>query len=535
MTLLPPTNPYEREFRIVARQVLSAWNRDPGSPSYGSMDRPYWGWKYKDFSDSTMQYGLNVAIAYARRSGGLDAMRPWLDATVRYMGRIQWGDGSFDQCYPHEKSPGVFFDFLATLVDLHGSGLLSRDAAAELEGIIRRGVAFLLRTDEKHGEVANHIAQYGYELLHYAKAFGDAPAEARGREYIARTLSWFDRDEGWFREYHGPDAGYQTRTLRYLTKTGLLYPDLNLWPVVDKAMEFMDAVVMPDGTINPLLGCRSTALIYPYSFEVAARRDARFAPLAARIQTAWDDGLVPLPSSLDFGNAIRLGDDAREAADLVASQPLAATAQGALPARLDFPNAGIFVRRSASQAVYVGSGLGGAVVIYRRSLEGAWRLAVEDGGYLLAEGGRRYVTRVPAAGMAAAVTDDSITIEAGFFLSLHEDVKTYQMVALRILNSTVLRIQWIGDLFRKVVVRRLMGRRVTKEAKLHRTVTIHDASVTIDDRIAPDPTTEGGRLYRARRASGIHMASSRYFQPVEIEVTQGPWEEPTGAASTRAL
>ena len=44
MTLPPPTNPYERELRIVARQVLSSWNRDPGSPSYGSMDRPYWGW-----------------------------------------------------------------------------------------------------------------------------------------------------------------------------------------------------------------------------------------------------------------------------------------------------------------------------------------------------------------------------------------------------------------------------------------------------------------------------------------------------------
>jgi hypothetical protein len=373
MTLKPPQNPYEREFRIVARQVLCAWNRDPGSPSYGSMDRPYWGWKYKDFSDSTMQYGLNVAIAYARRSGGEEAVRPWLDATVRYIASIQWGDGSFDQCYPHEKSPGVFFDFLATLVDLHGSGLLSRESTATLKGVIRRGVVFLLRTDEKHGEVANHIAQYGYELLHYAKAFGDAQAAARGREYIGRTLSWFDKAEGWFKEYHGPDAGYQTRTLRYLTKAGQLYPDLNLWPAVDKAMEFMDAIVMPDGTINPLLGCRSTALIYPYSFEVAARRDLRFAPLAARIQKAWEEGLVPLPSSLDFGNAIRLGDDAREAADLVASQPLPAEGGTTTPERVDFKNAGLFVRRTPDRAVYVASGLGGAVVVYRRGLPASGR------------------------------------------------------------------------------------------------------------------------------------------------------------------
>ncbi len=534
MILSPPTNPYEREFRIVARQVLSAWNRDPGSPSYGSMDRPYWGWKYKDFSDSTMQYGLNLAIAYAQRSGAEDAIRPWLEATVRYLGRIQWRDGSFDQCYPHEKSPGVFFDFLATLVDLHGSGLLSKDCALELEGIIRRGVVFLLRTDERHGEVANHIAQYGYELLHYARAFGDARAEGRGREYVTRTLSWFDRDEGWFKEYHGPDAGYQTRTLRYLTKAGLLYPDLNLWPLVDKAMEFMDALVMPDGTINPLLGCRSTALLYPYSFEVAARREARFAPLAARIRKAWDEGLVPLPSGLDFGNAIRLGDDAREAADLYAAQPAAVDPAGKAPSpeSIDFPNAGIFVRRTPDRAVYVASGLGGAVVVYRRDVEGAWRLAGEDGGYLLVADERRYVTRVPAAGRARSVTDREIGVEADFFLSLHEDLKTYQMVALRILNSTVLRVQWIGDLFRKVVVRRLMSKRVKAPARLVRTVTMEVDLVVVKDVIEG---ASGATLRRTRRASGIHMASSRYFQPAEFESAAGGWEERATPSSSRTF
>lgn len=533
MILAPAQNPYEREFRIVARQALSAWNRDPGSPSYGSMDRPYWGWKFKDFSDSTMQYGLNLAMGYACRCGSNEALKPWLEATVRYMASIQWGDGSFDQSYPHEKSPAVFYDFLATLVDLHGSQLLSKESVAILEGVLRRGVAFLLRTDEKHGEVANHVAQFGYELLHYAKAFADPRAEARGRDYLARAVSWFDADEGWFKEYHGPDAGYQTRTLRYLTKAALLFPDLNLWPVVDKAMEFLDAMVMPDGTINPLLGCRSTALVYPYSFEIAARRHPRFVPLAARIRKAWEDGLVPLPSGLDFGNAIRLGDDAREAADLVSAHPLVeAEVTGAAPERVDFPNAGLFIRRTPNRAVYVASGLGGAVVVYRRTDEGCWTLSGEDGGYLLEEGGRRYVTRVPAAGRALSVADDAISVEADFYLSLHEDLKTYQMVALRILNVTVLRVQWIGDLFRKVVVRRLMGNRVKAGAHLARTVRLDVDRVWINDVVSG---VKGGGLRRTRRASGIHMASSRYFQPAEFVSDSGWWEETEPLSSSRSF
>ena len=31
-------------------------NREPASPSQGSFDRKYWGWKYKDFGDATLLY-----------------------------------------------------------------------------------------------------------------------------------------------------------------------------------------------------------------------------------------------------------------------------------------------------------------------------------------------------------------------------------------------------------------------------------------------------------------------------------------------
>ena len=47
----PLSNIYRDEFERVARRAFSMWNRDPASPSFGSFDRQYWGWKYKDFGD----------------------------------------------------------------------------------------------------------------------------------------------------------------------------------------------------------------------------------------------------------------------------------------------------------------------------------------------------------------------------------------------------------------------------------------------------------------------------------------------------
>ena len=43
---------YEREFEATARLAFSMWNRDPASPSCGSFDRPWWGWKFKDFPEA---------------------------------------------------------------------------------------------------------------------------------------------------------------------------------------------------------------------------------------------------------------------------------------------------------------------------------------------------------------------------------------------------------------------------------------------------------------------------------------------------
>jgi len=383
---------YLSEFKKVARQAFSAWNRDPASPSFGSFDRQYWGWKKKDFSDATLQCGIKLALEFGKMIRQTSSFPRLVDGYINYCASIQLRDGSFNQCYPNERTPGVVYDILSTLVYVRTSEFLQSVASEKkLDGIIERAVRFALRTDEKHGDIANHLSGYAYELLEYAQYSKDERARIKGKNYIGRLFDLLDPTEGWLQEYDGPDPGYQTRTLRYLVKCAKLLGDQEIWEVVEKGTAFIREVLMPDGSLHPMLGSRSTALLYPSAFEVLAARDAQYDDLAVLIRSAWSNGRVPLPSCLDFENASRLAEDAldavwanRRTGKVVAIQKPSLDIRE--PDDVEMPRAGISIFRDKNRVVYISHRLGGVVVIYGKNGRGVWELVYEDSGYLLQTG-----------------------------------------------------------------------------------------------------------------------------------------------------
>lgn len=524
---------YIEEFKRVASLAFSMWNRDPGSPSFGSFDRQYWGWKFRDMSDATLQYAVKLCVEYSAMMGWDSVLAPLLEGYVAYCRRIQLRDGSFDQCYPNERTPGVVYDILSTLIYVRRSPYLtSSGAQADLDGIIARAAVFALRTDEVHGEIANHLAEYAYELFCFAEYAEDEKAKQKGEAYLERLLFLFDRNEGWFREYDGPDPGYQTRTLRYLAKCAVLLDRTELWDVAHRAAGFIEAVLMPDGSIHPMLGARSTALLYPSGIELLAVRDRRHEGLAARVREAWSHGRVPLPSWLDFANAIRLADDAFDAWRIVSEQENEVKRETECcnkdESETSFANAGISVFRSRDRFVYIGYRLGGVVVIYERKNNDEWVLQYEDSGYLLRVPGsdKRWLTRMPNSGILVECSANRLLIKSVFCRSLHEDLTPWRFLVLRMLNLTVLRFQWFGDFFRKKIVGRLVNSRREIPVVLLREISVLRDRVSISDIVGDHRGISNkmrGELFRCRRLTGTHMASSRYFQEQELQETALDW------------
>lgn len=513
---------YAAEFGRVARLAFSMWNRDPASPSYGSFDRQYWGWKYKDFSDATLQYAVLLAAEYAQRSGRVAELPSLLEAWVDFCASIQHRDGSFDQCYPVERTPGVIYDMLPALTYvLRSPHLRSATARAKLERMVGAAVRFALSTDEKHGEIANHLAEYAAELFDYAALAGDRAAETRAVGYLERMRRLFEREEGWFTEYRGPDAGYQTRCLRYVTRIAAHRGDEALWQDAERAAAFVGQMMMPDHSLHPMLGTRSTALLYPSGFERLAARSETMRGLAARVREAWRLSRVPLPSEIDFSNAIRLGHDALDAADGTVAID-AQDADQAVPRQsVQFPKAQITVHRSPARHTFVAWGMGGVVVSYSRSADGRWVLSGESSGYLLKSAGESpaWLTRMPGSGQLESGDESHCEVRAPFVRSLHDEMNPLRMILLRVLNLTVLRVQPLADLFRKLVVRKLMSSTDPISLWLVRRIEIGADSVTITDSVdGPALAQAKGayRLFACRRMSAVHMASARYFQAAEM-------------------
>lgn len=519
---------YQREYRHVARLAFSMWNREPASPSAGSFDRRYWGWKSKDFGDATMQYAARLAIAYADEQGLASTLPCLLENYVEHVANLQRTDGSFDQCYPYERTPGVIYDFLSTLIDVWaGPWLTNARTRTLLEKVIQRAAAFVVNTDEVHGEIANHLAEYAFECLYHAKHFHDPKTQAKGEAYLERMVRNFDREEGWFLEYDGADPGYQTRALRYLVKCAELLKRGDLWDAAERAGDFLELALMPDGSVHPMLGCRSTALLYPSGFEALARHSSRFEPLARRVRHAWLHRLAPLPSTLDYENAIRLGDDALDAARLCPDDAVAEPMPRPMTAEMIHrPRAGLVVYRDPARVIHVHPSLGGTVVVYGHTDQGEWRLLHEDSGYVLHESAKIFVTRVPGSGELLEIAADQVSIHAPFFQSLHAELTPAQLVVLRLLNLTLLRWSWTAEWFRRIVVRRLMTGRHALDMHLKRRVRLEDDRVIIEDEIVdPNLRHAAGRLLHCRRVVGTHMASSRYFQEQELQPLPIGWAD----------
>lgn len=533
----PGTNAYRGHAVSYSLFAMGQWHREPSAPSYGCFDRQYWGWKKKDLPDAALQQAIALVLRLADHTGETGSLPPLLDAYVAFMRRIQRADGSFDQIYPYEKAPGVVHDILSSLILLWRSPLLSQPSRLDLEGVMARAVKYALQSDEKHGEIANHFAHYAWELTHYGETFGNSAALAGGRRYLDRTLALFNDREGWFREYDGADAGYQSRCVAFLSRVAELTGDEQLWPVLGQAGGFLGRMAMPDGSFHPMLGVRSTALTYVSGFERLALRFPELAWLADRVHAAWAAGRALTPGLLDFENGLRIADDAFDAADLRARR-LAPGDRGRMaaddaPGAFDLPDAGLSCRHVdtgvAARTIHVATRLGGVVVVHDCRPGHESGLSFEDSGYLveLADSSR-WVMRHAGSGDGMSVGDSEISLEARFVRALHEDMSPSQLLLLRSLNLTVLRSQFVGDLFKKLVVRRLISGRRHLPLSCRRRISIEAGRVVVEDIFVVPASLagrlKGARLLRCRRAIANHMASSRYFQPQEMELRQ-PWTE----------
>lgn len=508
--------PYSQELAAVLPRILSFFDRDKWSATFGVADRQHVSWCTTDFANGTQQgaaHGLARLLAagmlpeWCPREEMLSIIQSAFDGTRS----IMRPNGSMEEAFPMEAS------FCVTALVAHDLLWASRllpdltdaDKAYHIE-TVKPLISFLLASDETHGCISNHLATAVGALLLWHAATGDQQAEKRAKELLERILD-HSSHEGWFKEYDGADPGYQTLCLHYLTLADSIRPDLGLQPFLVRAAQFLSYFAFPDGSFGGVFGSRRTRLWFPSGIAMLAEESDTALSLSRFMKdsiarhgcvtlTAMDDpNLIPLFNSYAI---------AAEAERLVPAKPRAP-----LPCIDDafegrhFPEAGLLVCSTPHHYTVVSPRLGGA---YESCSKDGQRHRV-DGGSIVTKAGKHWSTQTQDPAVTVSIGKDAITVTTRVSPLLRTRPTPIQLMGLRVLALTVMRIAPVSRAIKNCMAFLLIGRKQYLPLKVIRRIivagelaetaaSLEPANASVD-RFVP----EGGDF------RSIHMASAGYW------------------------
>jgi hypothetical protein len=258
-------------------KLLSSFDKDKNSKTFGCFDKAYWLYKTSDFPCARLQEPvLTLALLYSNnfksnRYFKNERVREYVIAGLRFLSDIQNSDGSFNEWYPNEHSfCGTVFPTYSASEAYRALGL---DDKKILNMLNRAGRWILKNSDDVSNQEAGAIAA----LQSLYKTTGNRTFE-RGAVERLRKLASRQSEEGWFPEYDGADIGYLTVLLDFLGKYYIDCGNRDVIKLVDSCLGFLKYFIHPDGTLGGTYGSRNTDIVLAHGFEIFSglSGDARF-------------------------------------------------------------------------------------------------------------------------------------------------------------------------------------------------------------------------------------------------------------------
>lgn len=510
LTCLKPSlanNPYAVEIDSVLPRLLALGDTDGLRPTRGLLDRQFWSWKLIDFANATFQgaaNGMSVLLAtdaladHLSRQSVLQRIVDMFGATAT----ITRSNGSLEEAFPFEQSycvtAAVGFDLLKALDYAPVLSGVGDDLADRVLGPLLR---FLVRSDETHGMISNHLATAAATLYRWHDRAGDLAAKRKADALIERILA-HQSDEGWMSEYGGADPGYQTLCLTYLADI-VERPGAPpaLAPAIGRSLSFIEHFVHPDGSFGGVYGSRATRIYYPGGVAALSAIDPRAATIANRMRRSIQSmSTVPL-RAIDQANLVPLFNSYARAlaAPAVSGDATEVVAIG----RHMFPHAGLLVDRGLHHHTIVSLRKGGVVYHWDTAATPMvdTGIAVED------RRGNLATSQTDDPDNEVSVAGDTIVIKGRMRRLEHPLPGPWRFAALRILAATVLRVPALNALVKQLLVRYLISARRADVGGFTRTIQL-GRGLKIADR------WERETLERkpVRPFTAIHMASQGYWQ-----------------------
>lgn len=516
-----PTDGITSQIRWVIHHLISEQNRDPHTPAYGCFDRRYWGWKLADFPEATFQRNVYpFALLYDDAQSDFfrnPNLREGIISGLKYAATIQHKDGSFDQAFPNEHSFGATAFLLHDLLEAYRVVRedISDDIQKCIENCLFRASEFLCSHGEHHGLISNHIAGAALSLFVSADYFQEDHFRECGESFAQVVLQYQSR-EGWFIEYAGADPGYQTLCIYYLSKIFRLWPTDELEDALKRAIEFVSFFAHPDGTFGGEYGSRRTSIYYPGGMAILKGHFSLADHLNREMFMSVGRGTTVNLVSVDIGNMAPLLSNyicaLQAGEDNVNPDPTPLPWETSNICK-DFPDAGIFIRSTDYLYSILGVSNGGVLKVFdRNSGKALW----DDGGYICALGNGKWITtQITDLKNESTIAARDIELSSDFYCVLHSMPTPFRFLLLRLLNLTVMRSTWLGDIVKKRLVKLLVSGKQKQAMWLERRVSFLDKKVVVRDYLRKSEKLHLESVEYGRRFNGIHMASAGYYDGVQ--------------------
>ncbi|WP_152539944.1 hypothetical protein [Afipia sp. P52-10] len=505
---------YEREIHAVLPRVLALFDDNPVSNTRGTADRLYWSWKLIDYPNATPQglvHGLALLIAAGKLPWNINpsTILERIDAAIDAASRQCASNGSLVEAFPHEGSfcvtALVAYDILCCIDILEPH--IERSRSIRWRNCVAPMIAFLMKADETHAIISNHLATASAALFRWSEG-GDARAKQRAEDLLGVILK-NQSSEGWFLEYDGADPGYETLGLGYLADIYGRHPSKELETALERSLQFIRYAAHPDGSFGGSYGSRNTRFIYPAGFEILASSLPVAVALAAFARNSIATRSIPVLSSMDDTNLAPMFNAycrALSAPTFVDSQQLLLPHQTANTWRKSMPKSGLTIDNGPGHYTIVSSFKGGIVYHFMKDRKTKPLL---DAGVAVVANDKIYTTQAFNRNNPVTIRDDQLVIEAEFAAVISEQQTPLTMIILRGLSLTAFRIRPLLELFKRMLVRRLITGKKTIDLKNRRIIT-WGADLTVhDELIGP---IDAKRIPLTKPFRAIHMASSGYWQ-----------------------
>lgn len=508
---------YIKEVHANLPRLLALIDRDQTSGSYGMADRYHWAWGLIDFGNASFQ-GMANGLARLWCHG----LWPYgtqqqhfierIDSLYQGAAKLTRADGSLEEAFPNEGSfcvtALVAFDLLVALDLLkHQVGVAKRKSWL---AVVRPMIGYLLKAEETHAIISNHLATAVAALVRWHQLTGDKDAEARARQLMDQILE-NQSEEGWFREYQGADAGYQSLCTCYLADVHQLRPDWQLLAPIRRSIQFMWHFAHPDGSFGGLYGSRCTRFYYPAGVMALADEMPEAAALAAYMTKSIAEQRVVALSSIDEPNLIPTFNSFCWAAVLASkSASMESTTLPKLPVqlrepmRLYYPKAGVLIDRGESHYTIIATGKGGVTYHFSdnnppvinagvvvRNAKGKLASSQGDGQYEINE------------------EKNVLTIIASILPMPKQRPNPWQFLALRLMCVSIFKVPLVRELIKQLLVRLLITGSAPWPLKNRRKLFL-GKDLKIQDETELKPGYE--IVVGVNSFVPIHMASQGYWQ-----------------------